>query len=85
MIAIRPTMSTPHDETSPSESAHHVPAPLPEPETPMWLPALGGVLFLMVAIWWAITPSPKAPSEEAVNPASANGADAGVAPIKKPQ
>ena len=84
MIAIRPTMSTPPDETSPSESAHHAPAPLPEPETPAWLPAVGGALFLMAGIWWAVTPSAKAPSEEAENAAAANAADAGVAQIKHP-
>ncbi len=84
MIAIRPTMSTPHDETSPSESAHHAPAPLPEPPTPMWLPALGGALFLIAGIWWAVTPSAKVPSEEAVSTAAANTADAGVGQIKRP-
>jgi len=28
---------------------------LPEPKTPMWLPALGAALFLLAGIWWAWT------------------------------
>jgi hypothetical protein len=28
-----------------------------EPKTPMWLPALGAGLFVLVALWWAVTPS----------------------------
>ena len=31
--------------------------PLPEPKTPMWLPALGAVLFLTAGIWWALQAS----------------------------
>ena len=31
--------------------------PLPEPNTPMWLPALGAVLFLIAAIAWTMSPS----------------------------
>ena len=33
--------------------AHHP----PEPNTPMWLPALGATLFLLAGIWWAWTTS----------------------------
>ena len=25
----------------------------PEPQTPMWLPALGATLFLLAGMWWA--------------------------------
>jgi hypothetical protein len=32
-----------------SSHEHH----LPEPKTPMWLPALGATLFLLAGIWWA--------------------------------
>ena len=34
-----------------------------EPQTPMWLPALGVVLFLIAGIWWATRngPSPQTP------------------------
>lgn len=35
---------------------HHAPPALPEPKTPMWLPALGAVLFLIVGLLWGLTP-----------------------------
>ena len=44
---------------------------LDEPKTPMWLPALGAALFLIVGIWWATRPSPPPP------PQTADAADAG--------
>src|ERR1700735_1730848 len=28
-----------------------------EPQTPLWLPALGAALFLTVALWWAVIPA----------------------------
>jgi hypothetical protein len=31
-----------------------------EPQTPMWLPALGIALFLLAGIWWATRPVPQA-------------------------
>ena len=37
---------------------HHAPPALPEPKTPMWLPALGAVLFLIVGLIWGLTPDP---------------------------
>lgn len=56
---------------------HHTPAALPEPQTPMWLPALGIVLFLTVGFIWGLMPSSK---NEAGAPAgAAAGADAGAA------
>jgi len=33
-------------------------APLEEPKTPMWLPALGVALFLLAGVWWATRPAP---------------------------
>lgn len=40
-----------------------------EPQTPMWLPALGVALFLAVGIWWATRPEyhppPPAPAPSA--------------------
>jgi hypothetical protein len=48
--------------------------PLPEPATPMWLPALGAVLFLLAGVWWAARPADKPES-----PAAEAGADAGAA------
>ncbi len=43
---------------------HHAELP-EEPKTPMWLPALGGVLFLLVGIWWATRPEPPKPAPPA--------------------
>ena len=37
--------------------SHAHAAHLPEPKTPMWLPALGATLFLLAGIWWAWTSS----------------------------
>lgn len=51
-------------------------APLPEePKTPMWLPALGAALFLIVGIWWATrpAPTPPAPANSSAASAAANG------------
>ncbi len=48
-----------------------------EPKTPMWLPALGALLFLLAGIWWATRPS--APDEvKADAPAAASAAPAAV-------
>ena len=41
-----------------------------EPQTPMWLPALGAALFIAVGLWWAVTPS--APPISADTAASAS-------------
>jgi hypothetical protein len=41
-----------------------------EPQTPMWLPALGAALFVAVGLWWAVTPS--APPISADTAASAS-------------
>jgi hypothetical protein len=53
----------------------HGPAAPPEPKTPMWLPALGAVLFLLVGLAWALSPTP-APAQTGSAPA-ASGAAAG--------
>lgn len=39
------------------DSHAHGPPPPPEPKTPMWLPAVGAVLFLMVGLLWALSDS----------------------------
>jgi hypothetical protein len=40
------------------------PVPPPEePKTPMWLPAVGAALFLVVGVWWAARPSPPPPPD----------------------
>lgn len=56
-----------------------------EPKSPLWLPALGAALFLLVGIWWVTrTPAPVPPSTldagATVVAGDAAGADAGAAP-----
>lgn len=73
-----------------SHGAHaHGPAPLPEPKTPLWLTAVGIVLFLVVGLWWAFRSSgpssvPQETSQNAVagstQVASAQAQAARVAP-----
>ncbi|MCA9588130.1 MAG: hypothetical protein KC657_22560 [Myxococcales bacterium] len=55
--------------------SHHGPAAPPEPKTPMWLPALGAVLFLLVGLAWALSPASPPPTTDAAPAAS--GAAAG--------
>jgi hypothetical protein len=47
-----------HDEHGDDAHAHHGPPPPPEPHTPMWLPAVGALLFLMVGLFWALSSPP---------------------------
>ncbi len=51
----------------------HAHAHLPEPKTPMWLPALGATLFLLAGIWWAWSASQGAAdgAENGAQPAAA--------------
>lgn len=68
-------------------SEQHVASGAPrdeEPQTPMWLPAVGAALFVGVALWWAVTPS-AAPSTPAEPPASASAATAAAAPNPQAQ
>jgi hypothetical protein len=56
--------------------------PLDEPKTPMWLPAVGALLFLAAGIWWVTRPEPpkldQADLDAAVEAAAADAApDAG--------
>ncbi len=56
-------MSDPHGHSKPAED---------EPETPMWLPALGAALFIALGLWLAVgSGSHAAPSEPAGSSASA--------------
>ena len=55
-----------------------------EPQTPIWLPALGAALFVGAALWWAVTPS-SAPSTPAEPAASASAATAAAAPNPQAQ
>lgn len=50
----------------------HDPPPLPEPQTPMWLPAVGVALFVSVALWWAVTPKAPPPPVREMPAASAS-------------
>src|SRR5689334_22363716 len=54
----------------------HGPPPLPEPQTPMWLPAVGAVLFLTVGLLWALSAPPKDPTETMAMPAATATASA---------
>lgn len=49
---------------------------LDEPKTPMWLPALGGALFLALGIWWISRPADP-PPDSASEPTTAAAVDAG--------
>lgn len=62
--------------------AHHGPPPPPEPHTPMWLPAVGALLFLMVGLFWALSTPAKETTEPAGNPAGSATAPAGTAPTR---
>jgi hypothetical protein len=42
---------------NPSDAHSHAPAGPPEPKTPMWLPALGAVLFLAAGLLWGLMPA----------------------------
>lgn len=44
-----------HDQ---GDEHDHGPPPPPEPKTPMWLPAVGAVLFLTVGLLWALSTPP---------------------------
>jgi hypothetical protein len=71
-------MSDPHA----SSSAHAAAPADDEPQTPMWLPALGAALFVSVALWWAVTPS--APSPDAAAAAASASAAASAVAVPTP-
>ena len=52
----------------------HGPPPPPEPKTPMWLTALGAVLFLVAGLWLAVSSS-----GSAATAAEVDGSDGGAA------
>jgi hypothetical protein len=58
---------------------HHAPAALPEPKTPMWLPALGLVLFLVAGLLWGLSPE-----KNEAGTGAGTGADAGAAGAAHP-
>jgi hypothetical protein len=64
----------------------HGPPPPPEPKTPMWLPAVGALLFLTVGLIWALSTPPNEKTDLSGIPAgSATGtapAGTGAAPTR---
>ena len=65
-----PRMSDSHGKTSDTE----------EPKTPMWLPAVGAVLFLTVGILWGLSPAAPPEGASPAGAASSAPADAGARP-----
>ena len=63
--------------------AHAVPA-LSEPHTPMWLPAVGALLFLTVGLAWALSTPPKELPDLSGMPAGSATASAAAAPAATP-
>lgn len=51
------------DDAHEADAHDHGPPAPPEPHTPMWLPAVGAVLFLGVGLIWALSTPPKDPTE----------------------
>jgi hypothetical protein len=81
--------STPLDSTAVFQAHRRVMSEhtetLDEPKTPMWLPALGAALFLIVGIWWAMRPSDApAPSAEPAASASAGAPATATAAAVRP-
>lgn len=58
----------------------HGPPPPAEPHTPMWLPAVGALLFLTVGLVWALTPPEKETTDLSKMPATTTAAPASAAP-----
>lgn len=73
-------MSTTEEFHVDSAHGHHGPPPPPEPKTPMWLPAVGAVLFLAVGLLWGLSTPSKEPAPEAPAASAEPGTDAGAAP-----
>jgi hypothetical protein len=59
-----------HDDHAVSADAHHEPIPA-EPKTPLWLTALGGGLFFVLAVAWLAGLASESSTEEAASAASA--------------
>jgi hypothetical protein len=59
-----------HSHADDAAEAHdHGPPPPPEPHTPMWLPAVGGLLFLTAGLAWALSTPPKETTDLGAIPA----------------
>ena len=58
-----------------AEAHDHGPPPPAEPHTPMWLPAVGALLFLSAGLAWALTtPPPETTDLSAIPAGSASAA-----------
>lgn len=57
-----------HEEDA-AEAHDHGPPPPAEPNTPMWLPAVGALLFLSAGLAWALTTPPKETTDLSAIPA----------------
>lgn len=66
------------------DSHAHGPPPPPEPKTPMWLPAVGAVLFLMVGLFWALSDSTPETKDSQPSSAPATTATAAAKPAGHP-
>ncbi len=62
---------------NPSDHHSHDPPAPPEPKTPMWLPALGAVLFLTAALIWGFMPESKPEASDTANTAQGSATDTG--------
>jgi hypothetical protein len=75
VIAEGPQMSA--SEGNYDGSHAHEPPPPPEPKTPMWLPAVGAVLFLVVGLIWGLGSSETTTGADVVLPAMSAAPEAG--------
>jgi hypothetical protein len=65
------THSEPHSQgDADAHDEHHGPPPPPEPKTPMWLPAVGALLFLTVGLVWALSTPSQETQDTSANPAA---------------
>ncbi|MEA2750669.1 MAG: hypothetical protein QOI41_4812 [Myxococcales bacterium] len=59
-----------------AEAQDHGPPTPPEPNTPMWLPAVGALLFLTAGLAWALTTPPAETADTSAIPAGSATATA---------
>jgi hypothetical protein len=57
-----------------AEAHDHGPPAPPEPNTPMWLPAVGALLFLTAGLAWALSTPPKETADLSAIPAGSASA-----------